>query len=142
MDRPAWSATLPPRRPPLSPSSAAPRRHGRQSRLGRAGAVSPRAHRPRRDPPPTHRTGQTPADAELIVTDGGRAFRVSVTAEVDGRPLAAVADDAFDRLFAALDRDRDLVLSEAEAAVAPAASALRSAANGPAARAVFAELDR
>src|SRR5438105_6618710 len=97
-------------------AAAAPRRGARMARsrlrpLPLLAALALAASAFPADPPPGDpRSVGTPADAELTVTDGGRAFRLNVTVEVDGRPLAAAADDAFDRLFAALDRDRDLVL--------------------------------
>jgi Ca2+-binding EF-hand superfamily protein len=62
---------------------------------------------------------------ELLVLAGGRPLRVELFVEVDGKPVGAAWDAAFDRLLAFGDANGDGSLSEAEAARIPSAFAVR-----------------
>jgi Ca2+-binding EF-hand superfamily protein len=66
------------------------------------------------------------APLELVLT-GDKPSRVELRVEVDGRPVAAVWDEALATLFAFLDRNSDGSLDSKEAAAAPSALALRQA---------------
>ncbi|WP_439628378.1 hypothetical protein [Gemmata sp.] len=66
------------------------------------------------------------APLELVLT-GDKLARVELRVEVDGRPVAAVWDETFAKLFAFLDRNSDGALDAKEAAAAPSALALRQA---------------
>ncbi len=79
------------------------------------------------DPPvkPAPRTVARPDAVELVLLGGDKLVRVRLQVEVDGKPLAAVWDDTFARLFAFFDRNGDGVLDEKEAARLPSAFALR-----------------
>ncbi|AWM39948.1 transaldolase/EF-hand domain-containing protein [Gemmata obscuriglobus] len=66
------------------------------------------------------------ADAlELLFIGGEKPARLELRAEIDGRPVPAVWDDTFAKLFAYFDRDADGALDATEAARLPSAFALR-----------------
>ncbi|MDY3552730.1 EF-hand domain-containing protein [Gemmata sp. JC717] len=66
------------------------------------------------------------ADAlELLFIGGETPARLELRAEIDGRPVPAVWDDTFAKLFAYFDRDADGALDATEAARLPSAFALR-----------------
>jgi Ca2+-binding EF-hand superfamily protein len=83
---------------------------------------------------------------ELVYLGDGRTLRLRVEVELDGRPLEAIWEETFHKLFADLDRDGDGFLSREEAHRAPSALRIRQLSWGlffavPAA-APWEELDR
>ena len=63
--------------------------------------------------------------AEFLILGKQQTFRVGLTVDINGRPLADAWAGALDRLFADLDRNGDKSLDQAEAARAPDALRLR-----------------
>ncbi|MCE9562248.1 MAG: EF-hand domain-containing protein [Planctomycetes bacterium] len=71
------------------------------------------------------------APLELVLLGEGKPTRVELRVEVDGKPVSAIWDETFAKMFAFFDRNGDGNLDEKEAAKLPAASALRqSLGNG------------
>ena len=71
-----------------------------------------------------------PAPLELVYAGGERRQKIRIDVELDGRPLAAVWDETFRKLFADLDRDGDGFLSREEARRAPSALRVRQLSWG------------
>ncbi|HEX5497956.1 MAG TPA: hypothetical protein VFX03_01975, partial [Thermomicrobiales bacterium] len=72
----------------------------------------------------------TRGDLEFAVVEDGRADRVVLRVEIDGRALRQVWDEAFQALFAFYDRDRSQTLSQAEAEQLPSAVRVRQLSWG------------
>jgi Ca2+-binding EF-hand superfamily protein len=70
------------------------------------------------------------APLDLVYLGDGRAVRLRVKVELDGRPLDAVWDETFRKLFDDLDRDGDGSLSRDEARRAPSALRVRQLSWG------------
>ncbi len=82
------------------------------------------------DPAPTT-TARPTVPLEFVMFGDGWPTRVEIRVEVDGKPVSAIWDETFDKMFAFFDRNGDGSLDEKEAATLPAASALRqSLGNG------------
>ena len=84
---------------------------------------------------------------ELVLLGGEKLVRVELHAKVEGVPVSAVWDETFAKLFTYFDCNSDGVLDVKEAALLPAAKALRQAmGNGftppVGAAPTFADLDR
>lgn len=79
---------------------------------------------PAADPAPAKRPA---VPLELVLLGEDKLARVELRAEVDGMPVSAIWDETFARLFAYFDRNGDGALDAEEAALLPAAKALRQA---------------
>ena len=74
---------------------------------------------------------KTAAPLDLVLLGEGKISRVEVRVEVDGKPVAAIWDESFAKMFAFFDRNSDGSLDEKEAANLPSPLALRlSLGNG------------
>lgn len=65
------------------------------------------------------------AALDLIVLGGGKADRLELRVDLDGKPVTEAWDDAFAGLFAYFDRDGDGSLDKSEAGRLPSAFAVR-----------------
>ncbi|OWK46524.1 EF-hand domain-containing protein [Fimbriiglobus ruber] len=77
--------------------------------------------------PLTAPSPRSTAPLELVLFGDGKAARVQIRVEVDGKPVSAIWDQTFARLHAYFDRNADGVLDTTEAALLPSTIALRHA---------------
>lgn len=70
---------------------------------------------------------QAAVPVEVVLLGEDKITRVQIQVEVDGKPVAAIWDETFAKLFAFFDRNEDGVIDAKEAANLPAPLALRQA---------------